>query len=89
MRFRLAKNETEEWPRLTASTEPVKNHRVWWEGQEQIVAEEKKIKREAEAKVRAAEAEARQKIAEPSSSTSRSVGSPPCPPHSCFVSAFS
>ena len=64
MRFRLAKNVSEdgghvEWPRLTASTEPVKNHRVWWEGQEQIVAEEKKIKREAEAKVRAAEAEAR------------------------------
>jgi hypothetical protein len=28
---------------------------VWWEGQEQIVAEEKKLKREAEAKVRAAD----------------------------------
>ena len=56
VRFRLAKNVSEDgsfedWPRLTASTEPVKNHRVWWEGQEQIVAEERKLKREAEAKV--------------------------------------
>jgi len=59
VRFRLAKNETQEWPRLTASTEPVKNHRVWWEGQEQIVAEEKKLKREAEMRQYAAEAEAR------------------------------
>ena len=32
--IRLAKAEVQEWPRLTASTEPVKNHRVWWEGQE-------------------------------------------------------
>ena len=46
VRFRLAKAAGGDWPRLTASTEPVKNHRVWWEGQEQIAQEEKKLKRE-------------------------------------------
>ena len=59
VRFRLTKQETQEWPRLTASAEPVKNHRVWWEGQEQIAAEETKLKREAEARQRATEAEER------------------------------
>ena len=57
VRFRLAKNVSEdgsfdEWPRLTASTEPVKNHRVWWEGQEQIVAEEKKVRGRVRVRVR-------------------------------------
>ena len=38
------------WPRLTAGKESVKNHRVWWEKQEQVREADRKAKaaREAE-----------------------------------------
>ena len=59
VRFRLSKASGGEWPRLTASTEPVKNHRVWWEGQEQIAQEEKKLKREEQERKTEAERQER------------------------------
>ena len=36
VKFVLQKAAAREWPRLTAGKESVKNHRVWWEKQEQV-----------------------------------------------------
>ena len=63
VRFTLAKSEPGEWKRLTRSTETVKNHRVWWEHQEKILAEDKarrKAEKEAQEKAAKAEREAKE-----------------------------
>lgn len=55
VRFVLKKAIEKRWERLTASNESVKNHRVWWEKQEQVQKEDdkkKKAKEEAESRVR-------------------------------------
>jgi len=60
VRFVLKKAIEKRWERLTASNESVKNHRVWWEKQEQVQKEDdkkKKAKEEAESRERERERE--------------------------------
>ena len=45
IRFHLRKLEEGSWARLTKSADPVKNHRVWWEKQEQVEAEDKEVRK--------------------------------------------
>ena len=50
VRFVLQKAERGEWKRLTKGADKVKNHRVWWEHQEKVQAEDRarrKAEREA------------------------------------------
>jgi hypothetical protein len=63
VRFTLTKAEPGEWKRLTRSQEPVRNHRVWWEHQEKVQAEDKarrKVEKEARDKADRAEKEAKE-----------------------------
>lgn len=57
LRFKLAKKEHTEWPRLLRSDEAVKNHRVWLEKEEQVRAEEKKEREQEAAAARERERE--------------------------------
>ena len=71
LKFVLKKQNDTHWERLTASNESVKNHRIWWEKQEQVekadreMSEEKarKARQEREQKQQA-EREEREKLAE-------------------------
>ena len=46
VKFVLRKASAGGWARLTASTENVKNHRVWWEKQDQVEKEDRKEQQE-------------------------------------------
>ena len=61
VKFVLQKAAAREWPRLTAGKESVKNHRVWWEKQEQVREADRKAKAAREAKENARREEERKK----------------------------
>ena len=44
MRFFLRKVEEGTWPRLTNSSDTVKNHRVWWEKQDQVERQDREMR---------------------------------------------
>jgi len=48
VRFQLKKKEEKRWERLTLSNESVKNHRVWWEKQEQVERADREQKEASE-----------------------------------------
>jgi hypothetical protein len=63
VRFTLAKAEPGEWKRLTRSQEPIRNHRVWWEHQDKVQAEDRarrKVEKDERDKVDRAEREAKE-----------------------------
>jgi len=57
VKFVLRKASAGGWARLTASTENVKNHRVWWEKQDQVEKEDRKEQQERDRLAREAKAE--------------------------------
>ena len=62
VKFVLRKATEGTWARLTASNESVKNHRVWWEKQEQVEKEDRKLREAGErSRKEAQEAEEKQK----------------------------
>ena len=64
VRFILRKAEEGTWSRLTSSNETFKNHRVWWEKQEQVERDDRKAKDLEERKVREAREEEERKVKE-------------------------
>ena len=48
VRFQLVKKDVQRWERLTASNESVKNHRVWWEKQDQVEKADRQQKEASE-----------------------------------------
>jgi hypothetical protein len=62
VRFVLRKAAEGTWSRLLASNESVKNHRVWWEKQEQVEAEDRKARTE-EARLKREEEEEERRLA--------------------------
>ena len=62
VRFVLAKKAEEKWERLSASNESVKNHRVWWEKQEQVEKEDQRKKDAEQAAARAKERSEKEKL---------------------------
>jgi flagellar biosynthesis GTPase FlhF len=61
VRFQLQKKVEERWERLSASNESVRNHRVWWEKQEQVERADRLKKEAAETAVRVKEREEKEK----------------------------
>lgn len=62
VRFQLQKKVEERWERLSASNETVKNHRVWWEKQEQVERADRLKKEAAETAVRVKEREEKERL---------------------------
>uniref|UniRef100_A0A7S2HMW9 CS domain-containing protein n=1 Tax=Haptolina brevifila TaxID=156173 RepID=A0A7S2HMW9_9EUKA len=58
VKFVLRKAKVGQWARLSASSENVKNHRVWWEKQDQVEREDRKEREEIDRLAREAKAEA-------------------------------